>query len=806
MKSKILFLLTIISLQAYSQNAYICDSSNYKTLFNQMKAGDTLTFTPGNYKTGLTISNKMGSPNSWFVLKSQITHQAVFTGRNGSNTIDISNSQFVKINGFKFDGQNIPNIDAIKAGGDTTKWTANIWLDDNLIVGHGGTQQTCGISTKINSWDWKISNNIIDQAGTGIYLGNSDGSAPFVRGLIEKNLIINPLGYCMQIKHQLSYYNIPDDPKGNFSTIIRHNVFIKDARTSPDGDRPNLLIGGQIPVGKGLQYKVEIYGNFLYNNPREYLFQGTGALSLHNNIFMNSQLGAINITKQNNIEPRKINLYNNTIVTQGKGIRIYSADKSYTQTVIGNAVFADTPYAYSIKASDLTGTLDEADKYFTALVLNSAIADLTPKPAAKADSLDLLQFCNDLEWYRDFNGYFQDGEYYGAYSKPAPNEGWKLWTDRKTYTPELRPVDWKKYFTLNPEEGTKFVIDNSATQPGSVPVFNITPMDISLLSFIDNSKITNLLIKSDSNKSYQISSNNNRQPDGGALYLPDGRIRFLGEEPSPTSTQTKHKSRIVSSISDDGINWTREPGIRYIPGPDDDSISSVVSVIQIQDATWRMYYVGDFYNTNGIRTALTSDWGMTWKAESKTNILDKGDVDPHPVYLSNGKIRLYFRSGMGKPKEVSGISYCDSDDGLRFNINKKVLLISDTATIDYFKLDPAVIKYPNGSVQCFMGAINSQNQQATPLLLMARSVINTATPEISENEILITPNPANEFIKLQGTYGTNVTIKIYNSLGIEILNTSDVQQISLLGFAPGIYFCRIKSDDFNITKKIILVH
>jgi hypothetical protein len=42
-------------------------------------------------------------------------------------------------------------------------------------------------------------NNRILGARTGLYCGNSDGCAPFIDGLIEHNLVLNPSGYWMEI-------------------------------------------------------------------------------------------------------------------------------------------------------------------------------------------------------------------------------------------------------------------------------------------------------------------------------------------------------------------------------------------------------------------------------------------------------------------------------------------------------------------------------------------------------------------------------------------------------------------------------
>ncbi len=77
-----------------------------------------------------------------------------------------------------------------------------------------------------------------------MYLGNSDGTMPFFASVIENNLIQNTIGYNLQIKHQLSRPYIAGMPTAPTSTIIRNNVFIKDDQPSPDGDRPNAMVGG----------------------------------------------------------------------------------------------------------------------------------------------------------------------------------------------------------------------------------------------------------------------------------------------------------------------------------------------------------------------------------------------------------------------------------------------------------------------------------------------------------------------------------------------------------------------------------
>ena len=62
--------------------------------------------------------------------------------------------------------------DGVKAEGNAS-WAHHITIEGLHIVNHGNNQQIVGISTKCPSWNWVIRHNIIEGAGTGMYLGNS---------------------------------------------------------------------------------------------------------------------------------------------------------------------------------------------------------------------------------------------------------------------------------------------------------------------------------------------------------------------------------------------------------------------------------------------------------------------------------------------------------------------------------------------------------------------------------------------------------------------------------------------------------
>ena len=372
-----------------------------------------------------------------------------------------------------------------------------------------------------------------------------------------------------------------------------------------------------------------------------------------------------------------------------------------------------------------------------------------------------------------------------------------------------QPISWKQYFTLSPHEGTEFVADTAAIVPGGgVPVLNITNDGKIVLTSAGGPQLAAFEVNS-TGRTYTPTTIAQRGPDGGFVYLPDGRTRFLSEEPAPGRTPQRHKSRIVSWISSDGRTWTRESGIRYQPGTEDDSIASVVSTIQVRDSVWRMYFVGDWYRTNGTRTALSHDWGLTWQQESRVNILRRGDVDPHPVYLADGRVRLYFRAGMNQPPDRSGVGYCDSDDGLRFDTTKVKLLVSDAALPAMLKLDPAVMKLPSGDVVCYIGAAPFFNQSGSPKLIAAWGKKPAVSVERREEEATSFellhnfPNPFNGQTEISYSISFSaesyVQLKVFNILGREVATIFEGERApgvhrhtwNAEGHASGIYICRI---------------
>jgi hypothetical protein len=299
---------------------------------------------------------------------------------------------------------------------------------------------------KSPAWRWTIRGNRILEAGTGIYLGNSDGTQPFVAGIIEGNLFLNSIGYNMEIKNQLPYGSqawasaLPPDPH---RTVIRDNVFIKEkdnwAPGQEVGARPNLLVDPFPDAGTGSADLYEIYGNFFYKNPNEALLQVSGRATIHDNVFAASGAGQVSLYLTDHNGPLKLaHVYNNTIFsTAGGGIH-FSTSPRQEGIVRGNLIVtgaAGLGGAVPSAGGNLIGSPTDGSSYFTAPSEVLGLMDFYPAlscPGCNATPLDLLPFALETAYNLDFNGGSKGGyQFRGAYAGQGTNPGWRLQAERK---------------------------------------------------------------------------------------------------------------------------------------------------------------------------------------------------------------------------------------------------------------------------------------------------------------------------------------------------------------------------------------
>lgn len=397
---------------------------NYRALLVSLKPGDTLQLAPGEYRNGLRLHRLSGTRDAPIVIRGPAQGEsAVFVARRGANTVSIVDAAHIELRDVTLDGRNIP-VDAVKLEG-TARYAHHITLENLTIVGHGAGQQIVGISTKAPAWGWVLRRNLIHGAGTGMYLGNSDGSAPFFDSVIEYNVVTAPLGYAIQIKHQRPRPELDHAPKDPRVTLIRHNVLSKaeGAAVGPAA-RPNLLLGHLPRSGPGMQDEYHVYGNFLDDNPTEALFQAEGNVAFYSNVLRNRFGPGIAIQPHNDV-PKEIRIFDNTIVTRGEPIVIRTNEHTQPdrQFVHGNAVFSPHYIRGGVQSENLVFALEDAPlalvaadgPRFDAFPRDDALRCAGPRPVWSNAPTDAR--C-------DFNGRARQAGYCGAYAGQGTNPGW----------------------------------------------------------------------------------------------------------------------------------------------------------------------------------------------------------------------------------------------------------------------------------------------------------------------------------------------------------------------------------------------
>jgi hypothetical protein len=342
---------------------------------------------------------------------------------------------------------------------------------------------------------------------------------------------------------------------------------------------------------------------------------------------------------------------------------------------------------------------------------------------------------------------------------------------------------YRAALTLKPEEGISFSADTTTRLANAaVPAVNLLPSGAFVLmgsGMGGRTQATTFDGKTFTART--TASGLNSFADGSTIYLPDGRMRYIGQETSPSHTQQRPRQRIASWISSDGLAWVKEAGVRFQPGVADDSAAGVPYCLQVRDSTWRLYYIGDLMGNygktvgrgfNGVRTAISNDWGLTFTSEKTTNITREGDVDPHVVYLTNGRFRMYLKSA----KTQGSIIFFEGTDGVNFDTTKITEVIKSNGGGVSARYDPFVMKFPDGRILCFLGTDDGVQGGRQKIIADVGNVVLTSVAESLGNiAFRIMPNPAQNLIVVHFTLPTSerVSLKVFNILGQEIAQILD---------------------------------
>jgi hypothetical protein len=159
---------------------------------------------------------------------------------------------------------------------------------------------------------------------------------------------------------------------------------------------------------------------------------------------------------------------------------------------------------------------------------------------------------------------------------------------------------------------------------------------------------------------------------------PEGGFRLFYTAVGSAKPFRDCQGYILSAVSDDGLTFSVEPGIRIAPQPDIPHMSLrvlVPSVTPLRDGRWRMYFEsrGSASRPTVICSAISTDQ-LDWQLEEGIRLQSEGGVGgPRYLPLPDGRGRLHcFRSeyGPGGPACSSRIGTTIvsalTSDGLHF--------------------------------------------------------------------------------------------------------------------------------------------
>ncbi len=162
--------------------------------------------------------------------------------------------------------------------------------------------------------------------------------------------------------------------------------------------------------------------------------------------------------------------------------------------------------------------------------------------------------------------------------------------------------------------------------------------------------------------------------DPDVIELEDGRLRMYFYDIAVP--QGEHP--IHSAISNDGINFTIEAGVRFkaenIFDPD---------VVRLKDGRYRMF----INNADKIISATSSD-GLNFTADAGVRVAGGGSI-PGSIVLADGSVRLY--------KCDKGINAFKSADGLTFTLEKETVIRGTGGII----CDPSITAMPSGFLMVY---------------------------------------------------------------------------------------------------------
>lgn len=184
------------------------------------------------------------------------------------------------------------------------------------------------------------------------------------------------------------------------------------------------------------------------------------------------------------------------------------------------------------------------------------------------------------------------------------------------------------------------------------------------------------------------------------VMAPEGGYRLFYTGIGPAKPFAACQGYILSAVSDDGLNFTPEPGIRIAPDAALPHMSLRVlapSVVALPDGRWRMYFEarGPAGRPTVIASAVSTDQ-LHWISEPGIR-LDGGVGAPRFLSLGNGVGRLFaFRSEYTDGKRMGNpVISAKTADGLTFEVEPGYRMRDRTDALDSAGITAAEVVQPS---------------------------------------------------------------------------------------------------------------
>ena len=178
-----------------------------------------------------------------------------------------------------------------------------------------------------------------------------------------------------------------------------------------------------------------------------------------------------------------------------------------------------------------------------------------------------------------------------------------------------------------------------------------------------------------------------------SLRIEDGSVPFVhGLKDGKTRLYYCNSKGILSAISNDGLSFVKESGVRISPGTGFEFQVCDPTIVNLPDGKIRMYYKGANSLNPGpgqsihkIYSAISSD-GLNFQKEglridSETNGDNGWASVPDAIILPDGRVRIYYVTAA---EMEHGIGSAISSDGLNF-VKEEGLRVPNL-------VDPALVK------------------------------------------------------------------------------------------------------------------